>query len=129
MVSQVQTVITFGKHAGKRLCELPDGYLRWLLQNCNNLDPWLRPQVRAELGRRGQKFVPANLVLADLEETLTARIAEDPALPHGTAALVNDHVLAAFEEVRSRHQVVDETELMLRPGRPPRRFGEVEEFP
>jgi exodeoxyribonuclease X len=33
--------ITFGKHAGQRLSELPSDYVRWLLK-LNDLDPYLR---------------------------------------------------------------------------------------
>jgi hypothetical protein len=46
--------MTFGKYSGKRLDEIPIGYLRWLLRECDNLEVWLRLAVEAELVRRGE---------------------------------------------------------------------------
>jgi hypothetical protein len=106
------TRLTFGKHAGRPLTDVPADYLRFLL-GCDRLDPWLRPRVREELGRRGERYVPASAVLADLEETLTARVSEDEALSHEVAGRVSDHVLDAFEEVRQRHGIGSETELVI----------------
>jgi hypothetical protein len=42
----------FGKYKGEPLGEIPSGYLNWALQNCRNLDPWLRVAIRRELERR-----------------------------------------------------------------------------
>ncbi len=42
----------FGKYKQKSLDEIPVGYLRWLLRECD-LDAWLRAAVAAEVRRRG----------------------------------------------------------------------------
>lgn len=47
--------MNFGKHDGKRVSDVPDGYLRWCLRECENLEPWLRGAIEAELGRRGYR--------------------------------------------------------------------------
>jgi hypothetical protein len=41
-----------GKYKGEPLAEVPSGYLNGALQNCRNLDPWLRVAIRRELQRR-----------------------------------------------------------------------------
>lgn len=41
----------FGKHRGKPLPDIPNGYLAWVLRECD-LDPWLRAAVQCELQRR-----------------------------------------------------------------------------
>jgi hypothetical protein len=38
----------FGKHRGKLLGDVPDGYLSWLLRECD-LDDWLRQAVEEEM--------------------------------------------------------------------------------
>jgi hypothetical protein len=119
-------VMPFGRHRGKCLTALPDGYLKWLLQHCD-LEPWLLSEVRSEAARRGQKFAVADELLADLEERITQAVAEDGGIDHATAGRIGDHLLAAFQGVREDYGVVAETELMLKPQRPPRRFGEPEE--
>jgi hypothetical protein len=108
------TRLTFGKHAGRLLTDVPTGYLRFLL-GCDRLDPWLRPLVKEELCRRGERYVPASDVLADFEEVLTARVSEDEALTHDVAGRVSDHVMEAFEEVRQRHMIGEDTELSIAP--------------
>ena len=112
----------WGKYRGEALDAIPQGYLRWLL-NADAAEPWLRQAVRQELRRRGERFVRADAVLADLEDTLTAAVAEDDALDHETAGRVADHVLDTFEQVRERHGLGPETELYrpARPDRPPDR--------
>jgi hypothetical protein len=106
--------LTFGKHAGRLLTDVPTGYLRFLL-GCDRLDPWLRPLVREELGRRGERYLPAGEVLADLEELLTVRVSEDPHLDHETAGRVSDHCLDAFAELRQQYGIGEETELVIAP--------------
>lgn len=46
-------LMPFGKHAGKRLCEIPGNYLRWCVRKLRDLDPALRKAMNAELRRRG----------------------------------------------------------------------------
>jgi hypothetical protein len=48
--------MTFGKHNGRLLTDVPTGYLRWLLRECDNLEPRLREGVLWTLRDRG---VPA----------------------------------------------------------------------
>jgi hypothetical protein len=43
------TRMPFGKHRGKRLCEIDVPYLLWLLSNCRKLDPHLRAAIRTYL--------------------------------------------------------------------------------
>src|SRR5262245_7005106 len=88
----------WGKHRGRRLTELPTGYLKWLL-NADDMDAWLLYEVKQELRRRGQRCVPAALVLADVEETVTRRVADDDNLDHDLCGILTDHLLDAFEEV------------------------------
>jgi hypothetical protein len=106
-----------GKWRGRPLADVPTGYLRWAVGGMDTLDPWTRDAVRQELRRRGARFLPAAVVLDDLEEILTERVSEDPALPHAAAGLVSDHVLSAFEELRQRHEIGQETELVVAPRR------------
>jgi hypothetical protein len=42
----------FGKHRGLLVEEVPTGYLRWCVRECENIKPWLRQAVQAELDRR-----------------------------------------------------------------------------
>jgi hypothetical protein len=46
-------VLSFGKHAGQRLLDVPASYLRWLV-NTSGIDPKLRELAKAEYLRRGQ---------------------------------------------------------------------------
>jgi DNA polymerase III epsilon subunit-like protein len=41
------TKIPFGKHKGKNLSDLPDDYVTWLLNKCDNLNPDLRASLLA----------------------------------------------------------------------------------
>jgi hypothetical protein len=43
----------FGKHAGKRLDEVPPGYLVWVLENCRRIDPDLREAIEQMLEEGG----------------------------------------------------------------------------
>jgi hypothetical protein len=65
------------------------------------------------LCRRGERYVPASAVLADVEETLTALVSEDEALTHEVAGRVSDHVMEAFTEVRQQYGIGAETELVI----------------
>jgi uncharacterized protein (DUF3820 family) len=40
----------WGKHAGKRLDEIPMSYLEWVLQNCRNIPGRLRTAIAKQLG-------------------------------------------------------------------------------
>lgn len=42
----------WGKHRGQRLCDVPLGYLAWLLEEGRQLEPALRRALRAELADR-----------------------------------------------------------------------------
>jgi hypothetical protein len=103
----------FGRHAGEPLWAVPTRYLRWLLSGCDRLDDRLRQAVKQELRRRGERYVSAAAVLADLEELVTARVSEDWRLDHETAGVVSDHLLDAFEELRSKWDIGSTTELTI----------------
>jgi hypothetical protein len=107
----------FGKHRGRELIDLPTGYLRWLVRECN-LDDELDRSVRAELARRGDRFVDAASVLADLEEEVTRRVSEDGQIGHDDAGRLADHVLEAFQAVRQRHGIGTTTQMVV-PGERP----------
>jgi hypothetical protein len=109
--------MTFGKFRGQLVADLPKYYLKWLLSA--DPEPWLASAVRAELSRRGQRFVNAALVVTDLEEEVTARVTADLLISHTVAGRVGDHLLDAFEAVRRRHQIGADTELVIPPRRVP----------
>jgi hypothetical protein len=49
----------FGKHKGRLISEIPRDYLRWLLDNVRDLEPYLRQQVLEALGyRQSQQAAP-----------------------------------------------------------------------
>jgi len=105
--------LTFGKHKHKPLPQVPTGYLRWCLAECHQLDPWLRSFVQSELKRRGERYVGAQAFIWEFEETLTAAIASDPGISVDLAGAIADHVMLAFEQVRQRHGIGDQTELVI----------------
>jgi Putative quorum-sensing-regulated virulence factor len=43
------TRMTFGKHRGKRLCDISADYLLWCLDNCRDINPYLRNAIRRYL--------------------------------------------------------------------------------
>jgi hypothetical protein len=111
--------ISFGKHKGKPLADLPTGYLRWVLANCPGADPWLLASARKEAERRGERFLPAAEVLADLEEQMAVEL-DNADVDHDTAAVLGDVVLTAFEAVRQKCGLGTETELHVPPREPAR---------
>jgi uncharacterized protein (DUF3820 family) len=44
--------MSFGKHRGRLVEDVPTQYLRWCLRECECLDDWLRDVIAEELGRR-----------------------------------------------------------------------------
>jgi hypothetical protein len=45
--------LSFGKHVGKELAEVPTPYLLWVIRARRSLDPALRQAIWRELGERG----------------------------------------------------------------------------
>jgi len=43
-------IMTFGKHRGKHLRDIPADYLVWCLDNVSTLQPTLRREIRIRLG-------------------------------------------------------------------------------
>src|SRR5262245_47790393 len=109
-------ILPFGKHQGKRLDEVPLGYVRWLL-GLPDLEPWLRQAVKAELARRGVRSVPASLVLELLEDELCRRLSNDPAIGKKTAGRLTDHLLDAVDAIRQLLGLNDRSELLVEPRR------------
>jgi hypothetical protein len=108
-------VLPCGKYKGRALSAIPTHYLRWALAGMESLDEWTRDEVRQELRRRGERFLPAAQVLDDLEQLLTEKVSEDDRLDHETAGIVSDLLLEAFETLRFCHGVGDATELVIAP--------------
>src|SRR5262249_10287977 len=104
----------------RHVSDVPTGYLRFLVEKFDGLKPWLRWHVEAELKRRGERYLPAEAVLADLGELLTVAVSAGEAFDHVVAAGVRDHVFQAFEELRQRHGIGTETDLVV-PATPGRR--------
>ncbi len=102
----------WGEHEGKAICDVPRSYLVWL-RGREWLDPELAALVRSELRRRGERHLDAALIVSELEEALTQRIAEDPDLSHAVAGRVNDHWMETVQEVCLRHGIGEETELVI----------------
>jgi hypothetical protein len=104
----------WGKHRGRKVADLSGNYLRWL-RGLDDIDRELRQAVLDELAQRDERYVPASVVLADIEEAVTARVSDDEQLDRQTAARVSDHLLEAFEEVRGLHGITDGVQLVLPP--------------
>ncbi len=68
-------IMTFGKHRGKRIEEIPDDYLFWVLGNC---DPQaaLRLEIHKALGLLGPTTVPA-LPVSDLLDPWYRQLARE----------------------------------------------------
>ncbi len=105
--------LPFGKHRGQPLSAVPVSYLRWLAGTADNLDPWLRLHVQAALKERGERFLPAAAVLADLEELIAEAVDADDRINHASAGLLTDCVLVSFEQLRQRHGIGQQTELVV----------------
>jgi hypothetical protein len=103
----------FGKFKDSCISAVPTNYLRWVLASCERLDPWLRWRVQLELKARGERYLPAAVVLADLEELIAEAVDADGRIGHGPAGLLSDCVLTAFERLRERHGIGRETELVV----------------
>ena len=111
-----------GKHAGQELSAVPLSYLRWMLKE-EAEEPWFLAHVRAEVGRRGQRFLEAAAVLFVLEEALVEAISEDDTLPEWEAAALCDHVLEVFAAVRKHYGIGEATELLVPARREPVKWG------
>lgn len=59
----------FGKHKGKDIKLVPDSYLTWVLENCNNLDNELRNIIKTELNKRCREGI-----IVDDERNLDGKI-------------------------------------------------------
>ena len=50
----------FGKHRGRFVDEVPTGYLRWCVEQCGCISPWLLAEAKEELRlRAGSAAAPA----------------------------------------------------------------------
>jgi hypothetical protein len=65
--------LDFGKYKGRRLADVPDDYLRWLLDEATNLTPSLRRAVR-ECLRNGDDGDQDAADLDDLRDELLAGV-------------------------------------------------------
>ncbi len=48
----------FGKHRGEQLGNVPRDYLLWVLDNCGNISPTLRNEIRRILGIGRPSYSP-----------------------------------------------------------------------
>jgi hypothetical protein len=96
--------MTFGKHLGKLVSEVPTSYLRWCFRECRDIDLWLRSAIARELDRRGpegscpsnngpppgRSVVDVATVLRKVHHEMTLRFHPDRTLDDGRAmAAVN----------------------------------------
>ncbi|HWG41558.1 MAG TPA: DUF3820 family protein [Gemmataceae bacterium] len=51
--------LSFGKHAGRLVSDVPTSYLQWLLANVHDLDSWIRHEAECTLRDRGDSTTPA----------------------------------------------------------------------
>lgn len=50
--------MTFGKHRGSLIEDVPVDYLAWVLKSCENADPWLLESIREFLGAHQRSKAP-----------------------------------------------------------------------
>ena len=68
------TRMPFGKHEGKPIRDIPEPYLRWVLREIQDLDPWLRRVIgeslesrhREQRGQRQQQDAPPSRTSNDV---------------------------------------------------------------
>ena len=99
--------MTFGKHRGLLITDVPTPYLQWVVRECFSIEPWLKAAVREELKRRGVEVEenprsgryppPADLRLAI--KTWFAGLARDY---HPDRTGDNGKVMAALNEAHER---------------------------
>jgi hypothetical protein len=44
--------MTFGKHKGEQLADIPTEYLAWVLENCATINRHLRDEIKLEIENR-----------------------------------------------------------------------------
>jgi hypothetical protein len=115
--------IDFGRHCGKWISDdsIPRGYLKWLVTECDRLEPWQVQAVAEELTRRGERLLPAADVLNDLDDEVIRAVTGDDNIPFEICARVGDAVLEAFEAVRERWGIGQQTALHVPAQHEPRR--------
>ena len=72
-------IMPFGKHRGKQLRDVPEPYLVWVLDNCNDISPTLRWAIEEVLEIRQDEpasGVPA-LPIAELVDPWYRRLATE----------------------------------------------------
>ena len=105
-------VLYFGKHKGELLTTVPTRYLRWL-QGLDNLDAALARAVKAELSSRGERYLPAAVVLDDIEDAIVEVLSRQWAVGDNEAAVMGDVVMEAFDDVRKKHKIGRQTQLVV----------------
>jgi len=71
-------IMTFGKHRGKRIDEIPCDYLLWALENCDNLAYTVRLAIeeRLDIHRPAKRTVPS-IPFAELVPIWYRRLAKE----------------------------------------------------
>jgi hypothetical protein len=87
--------MTFGKHAGKAVDVLDDGYLRWIVTKCTNCDPRIREAAEEELYLRKQWAKPAKRVRRQAANRTQASMAPEQ-LAEAAARMVDGTPAAAL---------------------------------
>ena len=75
------TIITmpFGKHKNKDIKDVPDSYLTWMLENCNNIDDLFRKSIKIEIMRRTREGIAVEDDSRNLDGQLFSEV--DDGLP------------------------------------------------
>src|SRR5262245_25397492 len=63
--------MTFGRHKGDPLEQVPFDYLSWCLRECTRLDPWLRKAIEVEMARRVRGEPPRGTQLLDVKSLVS----------------------------------------------------------